>query len=449
MLINFSVSNFLSFNNKQDLSLLAKKTRRHKDRIYINRRLRLLKGQAVFGANGSGKSNLIKSIWFVRQVVINGFPNNFSNSYFRLDKNKRHSPTIFEVELLCDNKHLCFGFSSTLEFGSITEEWLYEITPSGLKKYLYERKITEESFIIGDYFKNKSSIEKLKNYGEDSISDHNTLFLTIINHNKTKMFSDNPELIILKNVFDWFALKLNISFPEDLLTGKLYFKDTNLQEIANILNNLGTGIKSVHIVNVPQEIIKNKIPTEIYNNILSELEKANAQYKKEGYTKVPSITARAYKEFYTFEISTDGQLSIKTIEFEHESNITRFSLDEESDGTAHLFNLIEILLHPSDDRIYIIDEIDRCLHPALTTQLVKLFMDKANSRNAQLIITTHESRLLKDDLLRSDEISFALKNVNGSTIIKSLDKYQLRADKNIYEALFDGTIDAVPHYNNL
>ena len=71
----------------------------------------------------------------------------------------------------------------------------------------------------------------------------------------------------------------------------------------------------------------------------------------------------------------------------------------------------------------------------------------AESRNTQLIITTHESRLLKDDLLRNDEISFMLKTVEGSTIIKSLDKYQLRADKKIYEALFDGTLDALPGFN--
>ena len=71
----------------------------------------------------------------------------------------------------------------------------------------------------------------------------------------------------------------------------------------------------------------------------------------------------------------------------------------------------------------------------------------AEARNTQLIITTHESRLLKDDILRNDEISFMLKTKAGSTIIKSLEKYQLRADKKIYEALFDGTLEAIPQFN--
>ena len=138
---------------------------------------------------------------------------------------------------------------------------------------------------------------------------------------------------------------------------------------------------------------------------------------------------------------------IKTIEFEHEAEHVYFSLNEESDGTARLLDLIEILFKISNDSVYVIDEIDRCLHPAMTTKIIKLFLQMAEIRNTQLIITTHESLLLKDDLLRNDEISFMLKTSSGSTIIKSLDKYQLRADKKIYEALFDGTLEAIPQFN--
>ena len=83
----------------------------------------------------------------------------------------------------------------------------------------------------------------------------------------------------------------------------------------------------------------------------------------------------------------------------------------------------------------------------MTTKIMRLFLEMAKERNTQLIITTHESRLLKDDIFRNDEISFLLKTEEGSTIIKSLEKYQLRADKKIYEALFDGTLEAIPQFN--
>ena len=103
----------------------------------------------------------------------------------------------------------------------------------------------------------------------------------------------------------------------------------------------------------------------------------------------------------------------------------------------------------SNENIYVIDEIDRCLHPAMTTRIINLFLKMAVERNTQLIITTHESRLLKENVFRNDEISFMLKTGTGSTIIKSLEKYQLRADKKIYEALFDGTLEAIPKFNDI
>ena len=145
---------------------------------------------------------------------------------------------------------------------------------------------------------------------------------------------------------------------------------------------------------------------------------------------------------------SNDNITIRTIEFSHETENVFFSLHEESDGTARLLDLIEILFEVSNNNIYVIDEIDRCLHPAMTAKIVNLFLKMAESRNTQLIITTHESRLLKEDILRNDEISFMIKTPTGSTIIKSLEKYQLRADKKIYEALFDGTLEAIPNFND-
>ena len=266
---------------------------------------------------------------------------------------------------------------------------------------------------------------------------------------KGKMFQNYKELRILNDIFLWFAIKLNISIPEGVLTRYPYFKNSNLEEISELLNALGTGITNLRIVEVPTDIVKNKIPEDIYNKIISNLEKDNARIKKEGKTRHPSIVARAYKEFYTFEIDQDDTITIRTIEFSHETNGIYFRLNEESDGTARLLDLIEILFQISNDNIYVIDEIDRCLHPAMTTKIIGLFLEMAKTRNTQLIITAHESRLLKDDLFRNDEISFLLKTEEGSTIIKSLEKYQLRADKKIYEALFDGTLEAIPQFNEM
>ena len=447
MLIRFGVSNFLSFDDMEELSLESGKTRKNSNRLYNNRRLKLVKCEAMFGANASGKSNLVEAMRFVQNMVEDGFPIGFSNKYYRLKEENRTSPSNFEIELICRDKRFCFGFSAVLNSGIITDEWLYESTPSGLTKYLYRRNTVDEIFEVGNYFKNKDAISKLESYGEDSAADHENLFLTIINRSKGKMFVDNPELGILSDIFIWFVFKLNISVPEGILTGYPYFRDSNLEEIAKLLNALGTGINDLKIVDVPLEVVKRKVPESLYNKIISNLEKENAKIKKTGSGDNPSIVARAYKEFYTFEIDDNDVISIRTIEFSHEVENIYFSLQEESDGTARLLDLIEILFKVSSDRIYVIDEIDRCLHPALTAKIIKLFLELAHDRDTQLVITTHESRLLKEDILRNDEISFMLKTPEGSTIIKSLDKYQLRADKKVYEALFDGTIEAIPRFN--
>ena len=161
----------------------------------------------------------------------------------------------------------------------------------------------------------------------------------------------------------------------------------------------------------------------------------------------PSGMVRGPKEFYTFEIDQNDIINIKTIEFSHEDTSIFFKLKEESDGTARLLDLIEILFKVSDNRIFVIDEIDRCLHPVMTEKIIELFLQMAKCRNTQLIITSHESRLLVSDLLRNDEINFIIKNSSGSSIINPLEKYQLRADKKVYAALFDGTLDAIPNFN--
>ena len=300
---------------------------------------------------------------------------------------------------------------------------------------------------MGQYFKKQSTVSKLNNYGEDCVSDKETLFLTIINKNKDKMFADFSELQILRSIFGWFAVKLNISFPESILTGYPYFTDSNLEEIADLLNALGTGISELKIVKLPLEVIRNKVPEELYNKVISDLEKANTQ-RRDDDNKNPKVMVRSYKEFYTFEIDLNNDIIVTTIEFSHEKKDIYFDLCEESDGTARLLDLIEILFKISDDSVFVIDEIDRCLHPAMTEKIVELFLEMAENRNTQLIITTHESRLLAADILRNDEICFVTKMENGASIINPLENYQLRADKKVYAALFDGTLKVIPIFNN-
>lgn len=446
MLIQFSVSNFLSFDEKETFSMAAGKARKYSDRVFNNKKLKLTKCAVILGANASGKSNLISAFEFMQNMILYGLPHGFSNKYFRLDPEKKNQPSDFEIKILLDSKVFVYGFSILLSAGRILREYLYEQGNTDIRKVLFERDTTTEEFIVGSYFKHREVIDKLNNYGEDSSNEQDTLFLKIINMNKGKMFDEFPGLEVLRNIFKWFAIKLSISFPDRILTGYPYFTDTNLKEIAELLNALGTGISELKVVEIPVESIKNKIPNDIFDKIISDLEKANTRSNHDS-DNYPRIMVRSYKEFYTFEIDRDNNVTITTIEFSHEKKNIYFDLNEESDGTARLLDLIEILFKISDNNVYIIDEIDRCLHPAMTVKIIELFLEMAKKRNTQLIITSHESRLLAEDILRNDEICFVYKNKRGFSVINPLEKYQLRADKKVYAALFDGTLDALPNFD--
>lgn len=445
MLIKFLITNFLSFNEKQCFSMEAGKARKNSKRIYRDKNIKLTKCEVVFGANASGKSNLVEAFKFVQNMVIDGLPRGFTNKYFRQIPANQSIPSSFKTELLLDSKHIIYEFSVLLKNGSIEEEHLYELTASNQEKSIFYRNLKSSIFKAGEYFKNKKAVEKLNMYGEDSIADSQLLFLSIINHGKEKMYEDNPELKILRKVYIWFNNLLTVSNPDSILTGYPYFSSSNLNEIANLLNALGTGISDLKIVEVPVDIIKSKVPEELFNKVVANLEKKSL--KKDSHHS-PSIMLRSYKEFYTFELNENDNLIIKTIEFSHESKSVYFNLKEESDGTARLLDLIEILLKVSDNRVFVVDEIDRCLHPAMTTRMIELFLKLAEQRNTQLIITSHESRLLAADILRNDEICFVIKNAKGESILNPLEKYQLRADKKVYFAMFDGTLgDVLPNYN--
>jgi transporter len=157
---------------------------------------------------------------------------------------------------------------------------------------------------------------------------------------------------------------------------------------------------------------------------------------------------RSNKDFFILEINSNGDITCKTIQFSHEKNDVFFSLDEESDGTVRLLDLLEILLS-DDKKTYIIDELDRCLHPSLSYKFIKTFLQKAEKFNIQLIVTTHESRLLDFDLLRRDEIWFVNKSSSGESDIYSLEEYNERFDKKIDKAYLEGRYGGVPIFSTV
>ncbi len=142
------------------------------------------------------------------------------------------------------------------------------------------------------------------------------------------------------------------------------------------------------------------------------------------------VSIRVRDEFYIFQLDEKLEIECKTIEFSHGEKGIPFGIGEESDGTVRILDLIEILISKGN-KTYVIDELDRCLHQRLTYKFIETFLEQASKKNIQLIVTTHESRLLDFDLLRRDEIWFVNKKESGESDIYSLEEYNERFDKKI------------------
>lgn len=429
MLVSFKVSNFLSFDKETEINLHAGKIRKNSNRVFSQRKNRILKCLAVFGPNASGKSNLFKALFFMKYCILqNKIMRGFSNKYCRIKEINSEIPSKFEVSLLINKKVYVYGFSILLFKNKFIEEWLYEKETDDNKKMLFRVNKVEESFELGKYFRNKKAIDRLTLYGNDYIGS-NSLFLNDINDKKGKMYDEFPELQILKSVFEWFIFSLKIHFPSDELDFYPDFIESNIDDISKIMKSLDTGVIKMYVERESLEQIKQKLPTDLINDIYDNLISEESAEKK-------GIIARSSKQLYIFEVDDSNELVAKSFRFNHQNDMV-FDMEEESDGTVHLLDLVEILLSTDRDRTYVIDEIERCLHPSITTKILQLFLDTAIERNNQLIITSHESRILAEDLLRNDEILFMKKDNNGVSNISTLDSKKLRSDKRIYQAFFD------------
>ncbi|PKM65884.1 MAG: transporter [Firmicutes bacterium HGW-Firmicutes-2] len=451
MLIRFNVGNFLSFNSVEEFSMISGKVRSKMNHIYSDSKLKLLKFAALFGANASGKSNLVSAIDFARETVVLGLPDMHTMKYFKGYEANKNEKSYFEFEVKIGSSYYAYGFELLLSDSSIKSEWLIELDPIGNDRVIFTRDVESGQYSVDNYFKDKKLISKLNLYAEDVREDDTILFLKIMNQNKDNFYNENKEAAILKEMFRWIEINLDVNYPDRPISDYSYFMtDDNINEISRVISAFGTGITKFRVVDVAPESIFADLPRKLAQDIISKLEKSSAEKKKKDEDSVSRILIRSSnKDFMILEIDNEGEISSKTIKFNHGNDNVLFSLSEESDGTVRILDLLEILLDRKKDKTYIIDEIDRCLHPQLTYKFVETFLELAESRNIQLIVTSHESRLLDFDLLRRDEIWFVEKNTNGETRLYSLEEYNSRFDQKIDKAYLEGRYGGVPLFNTI
>ena len=446
MLVKFKVKNVLSFKNLIEFSMVAGSTFKNDERLVNNGSFKLLKFSSVFGSNASGKSNLVKAFEIMKNLVIDSLPDYPKDYHFKLQDDRENQISYFEVILLLMNKSYSYGFEFDFINNRFVSEWLYELKETK-EKIIFERDLNNKTIIFGKNL-NSELRHKLLFYIEDIKDNNSMLLLNFLNKDKPSLY-EYSQAEIFKNVFNWFLKSLDIAEPNTMITSGDYFKvEERLKQLSHFMNSFGTGIYSIEKCQKDRDDIKNEIPT-LFLKKIQELSMKEIN-NNDQLNRIGNLI-RINKKFWIITVNNDGTMLFEKLLFFHEKEKKyEFSLDDESDGTVRILDLAEILLSDENNKTYIVDELDRCLHPQLTCKFVKEFLEKEKqeNNNNQLIVTTHESRLLDFDILRRDEIWFVEKKNNISELY-SLEEFNVRFDKKIDKAYLEGRYGGVPIFDEV
>lgn len=406
MLIQFNFENYKSYLEETSLDLTATAYSELKDNLIEGEKgENYLKVTPIYGANASGKSNILEAFTFMKKLVIKSFEisnksKKISLKRFQFSEIGKKSPSLFEVFFIHRKKEYQYGFN--LNEDSIISEWLYKRDDDSNKKYdmVFER----------DYKKCNLNKDLKKARELTDIMNDKTLLITLLS---------SLELEDIKNVFNWFEETQIVNFGstsfELLVNHSLPKVDfDNKSEYSKFMEFLSTCDLGI------QGIRKEKVNADISDSDDNE--------KIERY------------KVYTQHMNIDTQ------KFEE------ISLQEESSGTIKMIGLYNFIADTLEKgNTLFVDEMDAKLHPLLTRYLINLFQkEEHNPNGAQLIFTTHDTTSLSKELFRRDQIWFAEKNNNGISKLFPLSEYKIggnkvRKDASYSKDYLGGRYGAIPN----
>lgn len=440
MLVNFRVMNFMSIDSLNEFSMIIGNVRKHNDWVIKRDKFSVLKFAAIYGANASGKSNFVQALKVSKDIIINGLDEYDLSRVCNLNNSENINGSMsFEYEILLNSNVFSYGFSLNPRTNSISKEWLYEITNT--ETYIFTREKTIDinfSYLnIDEAYKNRLQV-----YADDISNSESTLFLSFLNKYISK--EKNESETTFTAVFNWFRDNLEVISPDEAPSdfGITYTKEEYLCKLTDFLKSNDTGITNVFFEETSGRL--KGIPIEIEKKILDKIRKDLSGGKK-GERKDQGVILRTNDNIFRIRLRNDN-LETSAIKFYHDSEDTSFSISEESDGTRRLIELFSVVANTKKDKVFIVDEIDRSLHPLLTLNFILSFKEKSNDN--QLIVTTHEDRLLDLNLIRRDQIWFVKKDKDRNSQLYSLEEFKERFDKNIMNAYLDGRYGATPKLNS-
>ena len=418
MLIEFSVANFMSIKERQTFSLVASKSTELADTHTFDapiatgkNPIRLLRSAAIYGANASGKTNLLIALSVMAEMVaksagekVRGDP--VTVKPFMLDAKTRKAPSEFEVQFIAEGVRYQYGFSATRE--RVMAEWLIAYPRNRAQRW-FERTWSsdkrEYEWEFGAFLTGEKNLWKKS-------TRNNALFLsTAVQLNSRQ----------LQPVHDWFT------------------NDTYFRGAPGLFHNLGSSLHEKGNKEKVLDFLK-----------VADLGIDGLHVKKEEFNldELPADMPEYLQQFILKEMEGKPVYEIAAVHTDTDGSPVKFDFGDESAGTQRMLSFAGSWIEALEKgHMIFIDELHGHLHLKLVKYLVQLFHNnKTNPRNAQLVFTTHETALLNQEIMRRDQIWFCEKNKQGETAVYPLTDFHPRKGReNLELGYLSGAYGALPY----
>lgn len=433
MILRIIVENFLSFREATQFNMFPNlKWTTFENQIYKDKKIPLLKQAAIYGANGSGKSNFIWAIEFIRKYV--------------LDTNFLNCISINEYKHKLAGSTDSAPISLFIEFSTIQNYYIYTIE-------IEDNKIINESLYLSEIGRKENELiffrkDKSIQFAEEPTTEIRSAIDRLINDNAmSSVLSLNNRFPIIRDkhaaeVYNWFAEELEVLSFNVAVPQLIDFMSEN-NEVLNFakeaFTEIGLGINDL------------SIRTEPFDEWISKKEHSHNKSEEKKLSSDSAVTGFTHNK-PLFSIGVDnGIQTVKELVFKQlgkDGYIGKLDIKAQSDGTVRLLTLIPALYSAIKlGHTVVIDEINHSIHPSLIFALINYYAN--TTTNGQLIFTTHETCLLnQQQLMRPDEVWFTEKNA-GATCMYSLNEFKVHSTISIENGYMQGRYGAIPFIGTL
>jgi len=449
MLLRFSVANFLCFKDEITLSLIASGDERHPNHVMdtgIPGRAAVLKAAGIYGANGHGKTKFVDALDFLESIVtheIDGSPIP-PLKQFAFSPETAASPSRFNIEFRVGATDYDYGL--VIDHDEICEEWLFARYKKRAVK-LFERT-SKRSTDRNSGFEFGSTLTKAQSPNPKfSTKDYLEFLATTVGKRQPFLsFAGKSEIPPLQEPLSWFMASIYVIGADADYSGlpsRAISESEFLPFISDYVSKADIGIRSLEF---ERRQLKRELLSEISKQLGEEFLDHIDELKDDQ-----EIILRA-KDGLSSVIRKEGsgELVLYSAYARHaidDAGAARVRMVDESAGTKRLIQLLPMMVGESGiPRVFVVDELDRKLHPLLAYQLLG---DLLSCPEIQIVFTTHNTLLLDLDLLRRDEVWFVQKRADLSIELYSLNDFRVRPDLDVRRGYLNGRFGAIPFLGNL